>query len=110
MLVAISHLRKHKLVEKISQRLKNLAAGLNATQTNETNLNLNNGNFGKQNDYLSANPPTVSTSGTSTTEVRPDQASVTVGVETNGTTAQEAVSQNANLDSTGNNSSYRIRH
>jgi len=72
------------------------AAGLNATQTNETNLNLNNGNFGKQNDYLSANPPTVSTSGTSTTEVRPDQVSVTVGVETNGTIAQEAVSQNAN--------------
>jgi uncharacterized protein len=72
------------------------AAGLNATQANETNLNLNNANFGKQNDYLSANPSTVSTSGTSTTEVRPDQVSVTVGVETNGTTAQEAVSQNAN--------------
>jgi uncharacterized protein YggE len=71
-------------------------AGLNATQTNETNLNDNNGNFGKQNDYLSANPSTVSTSGTSTTEVRPDQVSVTVGVETNSTTAQEAVSQNAN--------------
>jgi uncharacterized protein len=70
-------------------------SSINATQTNETNHN--NGNFGQQNDYLSANPSTVSTSGTSTTEVRPDQVSVTVGVETNDTTAQEAVSQNANL-------------
>jgi uncharacterized protein len=70
-------------------------SSINATQTNETNRN--NGNFGQQNDYLSANPSTVSTSGTSTTEVRPDQVSVTVGVETNDTTAQEAVSQNANL-------------
>jgi uncharacterized protein len=70
-------------------------SSINATQTNETNRN--NGNFGQQNDYISANPSTVSTSGTSTTEVRPDQVSVTVGVETNDTTAQEAVSQNANL-------------
>ena len=72
-------------------------ASINATQTNETNRN--NDNFRQQkNDNLAANPPsTVSSSGTSTTEVRPDQVSVTVGVETNGTTAQEAVSQNANL-------------
>src|SRR5215212_62657 len=72
-------------------------ASINATQTNETNRN--NDNFGQQkNDYLAANPPsTISSSGTSTTEVRPDQVSVIVGVETNGTTAQEAVSQNANL-------------
>jgi len=68
---------------------------INATQTNETNRN--NDNFGQQNDYSSANPSTVSSSGASTTEVRPDQVSVTVGVETNGTTAQEAVSKNANL-------------
>jgi uncharacterized protein len=70
-------------------------SSINATQTNETNRN--NGNFGQQNDYLSANPSTLSSSGTSATEVRPDQVSVTVGVETNGTTAQEAVSNNANL-------------
>jgi uncharacterized protein len=70
-------------------------ASINATQTNETNRN--NDNIGQQNDYLSANPSTISSSGTSATEVRPDQVSVTVGVETNGTTAQEAVSQNANL-------------
>jgi uncharacterized protein len=70
-------------------------SSINATLTNETNRN--NDNFSQQNDYLSANPSTVSTSGTSTTEVRPDQVSVTVGVETNDTTAQEAVSQNANL-------------
>jgi uncharacterized protein YggE len=70
-------------------------ASINATQTSETNRN--NDNIGQQNDYLSANPSTISSSGTSATEVRPDQVSVTVGVETNGTTAQEAVSQNANL-------------
>lgn len=67
----------------------------NVTLTNETNRN--NDNFGQQNGYLSANPSTISSSGMSTIEVRPDQVSVTVGVETNGTTAQEAVSQNANL-------------
>jgi uncharacterized protein YggE len=73
-------------------------ASINATQTNETiETNRNNDNFGQQNDHLAANPSTISSSGTSTTEVRPDQVSVTVGVETNGTTAQQAVSQNANL-------------
>jgi uncharacterized protein YggE len=81
--------------EQDSPEVQEPSASLNATQTNETNLN--NGNFGQQDDDSSANPSTVSTSGTSTTEVRPDQVSVTVGVETNGTTAQEAVSQNANL-------------
>ena len=38
---------------------------------------------------------TVSTSGTATTRVDPDKFSVTVGVETNGTTAQEAADKNA---------------
>jgi uncharacterized protein len=73
---------------------------INATQTvtqaNDTNL-VDNGNFDQQNDFSSANLSTLSTSGTSTTEVRPDQLSVTLGVETNGTTAQDAVSQNANM-------------
>src|ERR671922_461858 len=46
---------------------------------------------------LSANLSTLSTSGTATTQVTPDMFSVIVGVETNGTTAQEAVSRNANL-------------
>lgn len=40
---------------------------------------------------------TVTTSGTATTTVDPDKFSVTVGVETNGTTAQEATSANAEL-------------
>ena len=40
---------------------------------------------------------TVSTSGTATTKVQPDKFSVTVGVETNGTTAQEAADKNAEL-------------
>jgi uncharacterized protein YggE len=40
---------------------------------------------------------TVSTNGIATTKVEPDEVSVTVGVETNGTTAQEASSKNANL-------------
>jgi uncharacterized protein YggE len=34
--------------------------------------------------------PTVSATGTATTSVKPDKVSVTVGVETNGTTAEEA--------------------
>jgi uncharacterized protein len=40
---------------------------------------------------------TISTSGTATTKVKPDKISVTVGAETNGTTAEEAASKNANL-------------
>jgi uncharacterized protein len=58
------------------------------TQADERNLN---------ND--SAPPSTVSTFGTATIKVRPNQLSVTVGVETNATTAQEAVFLNANLTS-----------
>jgi len=42
------------------------------------------------------NRSTISTSGSSTTKVDPDKVTVTVGVETNGTTAQEAASSNAN--------------
>jgi uncharacterized protein len=66
------------------------AASANATQTvtQPTERDLDN---------ASAPPSTVSTSGTATTEVTPDQLSVTVGVETNSTTAQEAVILNANL-------------
>jgi uncharacterized protein YggE len=40
---------------------------------------------------------TVSTSGTAKTKVQPDKFTVTVGVETNGTTAAEAASANADL-------------
>ena len=40
---------------------------------------------------------TLSTSGTATTMAKPDKVSVTLGVETNGTTAQEASTANANL-------------
>jgi len=39
----------------------------------------------------------VSTSGTATVKVDPDKFTVTVGVETNGTTAEEAASRNADL-------------
>lgn len=67
------------------------APGINATQTvtqaDDRDLD---------NDSAAA-PSTVSTSGTATTKVRPNQLSVAVGVETNGTTAQEAVFLNANL-------------
>jgi uncharacterized protein len=75
---------------------------INATQTvtqaNETDL-ADDDDFDEQNDYSPANLSTLSVSSTSTTEVRPDQLSVTLGTETNATTAQEAVSQNANLTS-----------
>src|ERR687893_793441 len=74
---------------------------INATQTvtqaNETNLADDDDDFDEENDYSPANLSTLSVSSTSTTEVRPDQLSVTLGAETNATTAQQAVSQNANL-------------
>lgn len=41
--------------------------------------------------------PTVTTSGTATASVDPDKFTVTVGVETNGTTSEEAASANADL-------------
>jgi uncharacterized protein YggE len=76
------------------------ASSINATQTttqaNETDL-LDDDDFDDQNDIPSANLSTLSISSTATTKVRPDQLSVTLGVETNDTTAQEAVSQNGNL-------------
>jgi hypothetical protein len=40
---------------------------------------------------------TISTSGSASTKVEPDKVSVTIGVETNGTTAEEAASKNANV-------------
>lgn len=40
-------------------------------------------------------PSTISTSGSSTTKVKPDKFSVTIGVDTNGTTAEIAVTKNA---------------
>jgi uncharacterized protein YggE len=74
--------------------------GINATETsNETNdtIVVDEEDLDDQNDYSLANLSTLSISSTATTEVRPDQLSTTVGVETNGTTAQEAVSLNSNL-------------
>ncbi len=76
------------------------ASSINATETitqaNETDL-VDGNDFDGQNDFSSTDLSTLSVSSTATTEVRPDQLSVTVGVETNDTTAQDAVSQNANL-------------
>lgn len=40
---------------------------------------------------------TVSTSGSASTQVKPDRFSITLGVETNGTTAEEAADRNADL-------------
>ncbi len=75
--------------------------GTNATQpsrpANQTNLN--NGNTKDQSSELSASPSTLSITSTSTAQVRPDRLSVAVGVETNGTTAREAVAENSNLTS-----------
>ncbi len=80
------------------------ATAANATETttqgNETAVD--NGNFGREDegevgDASLTGLSTLSITSTSTVEVRPDRLSVAVGVETNGTTAQEAVSENANL-------------
>jgi uncharacterized protein YggE len=86
-----------------NQETQQPTAAVNATQTvtqgNETVVD--NGNLGRQEDADGSlsSPSTLSITSTSTTEVRPDRLSVSVGVETNGTTAQEAVSENANLTS-----------
>ena len=71
---------------------------LNAhAQISSENSLLGQNNSFLQGTSLSANLSTVSTSGTATAKVTPDMFSVSVSVETNGTTAQEAVSRNANL-------------
>ena len=84
-----------------NQEAQQPAATVNATETvtqaNETIPD--NGGLVREEEF---NGPvtslsTLSVTTTSTTEVRPDRLSVSVGVETNGTTAQEAASQNANL-------------
>src|ERR671915_2387500 len=88
------------LEEDENQEAQEPAATVNRTQTvspgNETMTD--NGNSGREDaDASLATRSTLSITSTSTTEVQPDRLSVSVGVETNGTTAQEAVSQNANL-------------
>jgi len=86
--------------ENIPQDQEPAADSLNATQTrtqaNDTNL-VDNENLDGQNNYSSANLSTLSVSSTATADVRPDRLSVTVGVETNGTSAQDAVFRNSNL-------------
>lgn len=86
--------------EEDNQEAQEPAATANTTQTvtagNETIEG--NGNLAREDsDESLVNLSTLSITSTSTTEVRPDRLSVSVGVETNGTTAQQAVSQNANL-------------
>lgn len=55
------------------------------------------GNIAVATSHESVPISTVSSSGTATTKVQPDKFSLTVGVETNGTTAEEAASANADL-------------
>jgi uncharacterized protein YggE len=50
-----------------------------------------------ENNNGNSTKPTVSTTGTSSTNVTPDKVSVTIGVETNSTTAKDAVAANAQL-------------
>lgn len=52
---------------------------------------------GLQHSVLPNNTSTVSATGTATTSVKPDKVSVAVGVETSGTSAEEAASKNADL-------------
>ena len=88
------------LEEEDNQEAQEPAGTVNTTQTvtagNETIED--NGNFVREAaDESLENLSTLSVTSSSTTEVRPDRLSVSVGVETNGTTAQQAASQNANL-------------
>jgi uncharacterized protein len=58
---------------------------------------IDNGSTSNSSQLNASDTATLSTTGTATTKVQPDKVSVTVGIETNGTTAQEASSKNANL-------------
>jgi uncharacterized protein len=51
----------------------------------------------QQQEQNNSEQPTVGTNGTASTDVNPDKVSVTVGVETDGETAAEAVAANAEL-------------
>ena len=101
--LAVTHIpfaQAQTVEEEDNQEAQEPAATVNTTQTvtagNETIEG--NGNLAREDaDESLVNLSTLSITSTSTTEVRPDRLSVSVGVETNGTTAQEAVSQNANL-------------
>jgi uncharacterized protein len=55
------------------------------------------GNVTTASTFDTSSGTTVTTSGTATANADPDKFSVTVGVETNGTTAEEAASANADL-------------
>jgi uncharacterized protein YggE len=70
-----------------------LAAGIFATAFASTQLL----NANAQSPNETNGNSTVSASGTATTKVDPDRFSVTLGAETNGTTAQEAAERNAVL-------------
>ena len=75
-----------------------LAAGLFAAVFAGTQMVQSAAAQNNSNDQTESQPKsTVTTSGTATTNVQPDRFTVTVGVETNGTTAQEAASSNADL-------------
>jgi uncharacterized protein YggE len=84
-----------------------LNATAQTTSDDVSNSTRNAINVDNNNNKLYPMPPyyhgssgeasTVSTSGSGTTKVTPDKFSVTVGVETNGTTADEAASKNADL-------------
>jgi uncharacterized protein len=72
---------------------------INKNTTTTINTNANSGDILPPHPYPGyyQAPSTVSTTGTATTKVKPDKFSITLGVETNGTTAEEAASANAGL-------------
>lgn len=74
-----------------------LAAGLFAAVFAGTQMVQSAAAQNNSNNQTESPKSTVTTSGTATTDVQPDRFTVTVGVETNGTTAQEAASANADL-------------
>lgn len=75
-----------------------LAAGLFAAVFAGTQMVQSAAAQNNSNDQEESQPKsTVTTLGTATTNVQPDRFTVTVGVEANGTTAQQAASSNADL-------------
>jgi len=75
-----------------------LSANAQTNQTNSENQGSQTVGTGVDHDSeWSSTTSTVSTTGTATTKVQPNKFTVTVGVETNGTTAADAASANANF-------------
>jgi len=95
--MADEHSRKHKRLSLALGAIAVLAIGVIAATLMTSQALSNAAAQSNDADDEVNGKSTVSTSGTATTKVDPDKASVTVGVETDGATASDAVANNTEL-------------